>query len=250
VDRTGTFHASRLWAGDNEEVIVLKAEKDWHGDPGDRLEYDDNEQTNQFRAEVRSINRSLQEANLSYEGPQPVDLSSRRLRRFFSNGRFDEGGRLFVGFWQILPSEFRRRHIRIDGEHVSELDYGQSALRILYGLAGEEPQLEDLYQVAGYEQFRDGIKLIINSALFSDRVQNRMPHGGRALFGRRPRYADVLEAICQAHAPIADHFFTGIGMNLMFRESEILIDVLLEGLERGIIALPIHDAVLVPKSVP
>jgi hypothetical protein len=233
---------------ENEEVIILKAEKDWHGDRGRWLEYDDYEETNQFRDQMQTINRRLQEADISYAGPQPVDLSVRRLKRFFSNGQFNQGGRLFGGFWQQLSSEFRQRHIRIDGEQISELDYGQIALRILYGIAGEEPGLEDLYAIPAYEPFRDGIKLVINAALFTDRAQSRMPQNARPLFGRGPRYSHVLAAIQQAHAPIADYFFTGIGLNLMYRESEILIDVLLGAMELGIIALPIHDSVLVPRS--
>jgi hypothetical protein len=43
-------------------------------------------------------------------------------------------------------------------------------------------------------------------------------------------------------------FCTGIGFKLMFIESECLIDVLLALIDRSIVALPVHDAVIVPVS--
>ncbi len=248
-DREGRpFTRNNFRRVDDEEVIILKAEKEWHNDKGRWEEYPDNDETNQFRAEVRSINEWIEGADITCVGPQRVDTTKRRLKRYFSNGRFDHSGRLFDGFWIPLKGEYRRRHIRINGKQVSELDYGQSTLRILYGMAGVELEQEDLYSIRGYEGCREGIKLIINAALNSEKVQNRMPGGGRKLFGQGPRYDDVLDAVRQAHAPIAKHFFTGIGMNLMYRESEILIDVLLGAKKMGIVSLPIHDSVLVPQS--
>jgi len=232
---------------DEEEVIILKAEKKWHGDKGEWLDYTDTEQTKSFRQEVRSINDWIAEAEILYAGPQKIDTSRRRLKRYFNNSRFDHSGRLMEGFWQDLSKDFRRRHIRIGGKNIAELDYGQSTLRILYGITGAKPAQDDLYSIPGYENNREGIKLILQSALTSDRVQKQMPSGGRPLFGKGPKYADILAAVRKAHAPISEHFFTGVGMNLMYRESEILIDVLLEAMDRKIVALPIHDSVLVPQ---
>jgi hypothetical protein len=54
--------------------------------------------------------------------------------------------------------------------------------------------------------------------------------------------------IKERHAPIAHLLFTGIGFQVMYRESEILIDALLALIDRGVVALPIHDALAVPAS--
>ena len=43
-------------------------------------------------------------------------------------------------------------------------------------------------------------------------------------------------------------FFTGVGHQLQYIESEILVDVLLAMRERGLVGLPVHDAVVVPVS--
>ena len=40
-----------------------------------------------------------------------IDIRDRRLRRVFTQGRFDSGGRLFGGFWQNLRKQERRRTV-------------------------------------------------------------------------------------------------------------------------------------------
>jgi hypothetical protein len=54
--------------------------------------------------------------------------------------------------------------------------------------------------------------------------------------------------IKEFHKPIAHLFGGQHGMRFMFMESEILIDVLLELNSLGIVALPIHDDLLVKLS--
>jgi hypothetical protein len=84
---------------------------------------------------------------------------------------FDQGGRLFGGFWQQLKRE-RRRHIRIEGEPVAVLDYGSMFTRLAYSEIGAEPPGGDLYAVPGFEGYRSGIKLVMN-ALFFDKSPKR-----------------------------------------------------------------------------
>jgi len=54
--------------------------------------------------------------------------------------------------------------------------------------------------------------------------------------------------IKEFHKPIAHLFGGQHGMRFMFMESGILIDVLLELNSLGIVALPIHDDLLVKLS--
>jgi hypothetical protein len=56
------------------------------------------------------------------------------------------------------------------------------------------------------------------------------------------------QEIKEFHKPIAHLFGGQYGMKFMFLESEILIDVLLELNSKGIVALPIHDCILVKES--
>jgi hypothetical protein len=54
-----------------------------------------------------------------------------------------------------------------------------------------------------------------------------------------------VKLIRERHAAIADKFQTGIGLRLQRTESDIMVAVLLRLKEMGIVALPIHDALLV-----
>jgi hypothetical protein len=59
---------------------------------------------------------------------------------------------------------------------------------------------------------------------------------------------NLMSEIEEFHKPIAHLFGGQYGMKFMFLESEILIDVLLELNSKGIVALPIHDCILVKES--
>ncbi len=59
-----------------------------------------------------------------------------------------------------------------------------------------------------------------------------------------PRLTDIYAF----HKPISHLFGSQCGMKFMFLESEILIDVLLELNSKEIVALPIHDCILVKES--
>ncbi len=234
-----------------EEIIILKAEKKHPKDNGQLMEYEDTPDTIRFRDELRAINMWLAEAGIELDRDAAealIDTKDRRLRRIFNNGSFKRGGRLFGGFWQHLKKAKRRQDLVINGETAVELDYGQMALRLAYGMAGAVPPDGDLYCVPGLEPYRDGVKKVINAALQADKEQRRMPMGTRCEFPYDIEYKHAMMAISSFHAPMSHLFYQGVGMELMFRESEVLIALLLALKDKGEIALPIHDAVLVPLS--
>ncbi|WP_343755254.1 DUF6538 domain-containing protein, partial [Rhodovulum strictum] len=139
-------------------------------------------------------------------------------------------------------------HLRINGEEVVELDYGQVMPRLVYALAGKVPSMDDLYAIPCFEEHRPGIKKVASSMLFVEAPISRFPQDTRHLFPKSVKIGDVTEAIMAAHPEIADSFFNGIGHRCQFLESEILVEVLLVLKGMGIVALPIHDAILVPAS--
>jgi len=227
-----------------EEVIVLKAPKKGPKSGGQRLEYKDTKLTNRYREEMKTLNRWLSDADIRVFN-NDVDPDDRRIRRHFNNGRFDQGGRLFGGFWLAMKPHRRLEEIQINQKPVVELDFGQMSLRLLYGKVGAALPEGDLYRVGGLEAYRDGVKKIINSALYFDKTQSRMPQGSRKHFPDTIEYGHVLSAIKSHHRPVSDYFFSGVGMELMFLESEVLVAVLLDLIEKDVTALPIHDAILV-----
>jgi hypothetical protein len=59
---------------------------------------------------------------------------------------------------------------------------------------------------------------------------------------------ELKAAFCEKHPLIADHFGTNIGFELMMVESRIMLGVLHDLSRMGIVALPMHDGVMVPQS--
>ena len=76
-----------------------------------------------------------------------LDVSRLQLRRIFSRGSLEQGGRFYGGFWQSIP-ERHRPHILIDGKKTIEIDFSTMSLRILYAQEGiEVPFDRDLYDI-------------------------------------------------------------------------------------------------------
>jgi hypothetical protein len=233
------------------ETVELRAEKLRDDVPGELLDYQDDETTERYRSELRQINEWLAKADIEFDElaahDKIVDSKDRWLRRIFNNGSFHEGGRLYGGFWQSLTKRERAEGIIIDDEAVTALDYGQMTPRILYGMVGAKPSCDDLYQVPGLENCRDGVKKVLNAVLFSDKALSRKPKGTRALLPKDD-FRSILTRIEAFHLPIAPLFGTAVGLQAQFTESQILVKVLLDLAGKGVVALPIHDAIVVKQS--
>lgn len=237
------------------ETIILKRTKDRddYWDEGGLEQYEDTPATDRYRRELDEINQWLAVADLRYDplgipSQTEFDIRDRRLRRIFTQSRFDSGGRMFGGFWQQMRKHERRQGLRIAGEKAVELDYGQVGARILYGMAGHTPEPDDLYTMPGYGQQRDGIKKVMSAMIFADNRLARFPKDTRKLFRRADRIDEVIGAIEARHPLLKDHFHKGLGHQAQFVESSILVEVLLDLRSKDIVALPIHDAVMVAAS--
>jgi len=233
-----------------QETIVLKGGKEDHNNSGAWLQYTDTDQTNTYRADMDFINESIAAADIDYlpcaKDGKMVDAADRRLRRYFNNGSFEQGGRLFGGFWQSM-SKRERQGIVIQGKSTVTLDFGQMNPRILYGLAGKGYNGDDAYTIPRLEEYRDGVKVVFNAMLHRTRPMKKKPRGTAELFPMHLSIGEITSSIIIRHTPIADLFYQGVGMRLLFDESQILVEVLTRLLKQGIIALPIHDAVIVAR---
>ena len=230
-----------------EEVLVLRAPKPLSNSTAKYQDYQEDEATLALRQQMTDINAWLCKADISCSHPQ-VDQAQRRLRRIFNNSDFAQGGRLYGGFWQAMSSDERQEHILIEDDWCVELDYGQMSLAILYGLTGTKPPEGDLYDLSAEgipTDYRKGVKKVIQALINSSKVPRRMPKGVRKLIPSRYNIKDILEAVARKHPAIYPQMTSGIGMQLFRKESDILVDVLLTLQAKGIVALPIHDAVVV-----
>ena len=271
------------WQGGEMVVLTRNTHQqgtDWTTRDGtihrERIGYRDSTETHHFRQQMERINEWLAGADIRFidDGELPlVNANQRRLRRHFlllpdqTSPRFDQGGRLFGGFWEPLKKH-RRKHIRIDGEPVATLDYSSMFTRLAYATLGVEAPEGDLYAVPGAGGHRSGIKMAMNCLLFDTHQRRGWPKEMGVGVGDDEAARDgevpaaefdarlptgwtvgrTRKAILGHHPVLADAFGRGLGYSLMYQESEVLIAVLEDLMRRGITGLGLHDGLLVPWS--
>jgi len=246
------LEASDFTRDAHQEVLVLREPKRHEKHRPDVLEYTDTDETIRMRTNLRRINERIEAASIDIlPGFAPAALpDQRRLRRVFTYGSFESGGRLFGGFWQEMSKADRQAGLQIEGRSTVELDYGQMAPRLLYAHAGVLMTMEDAYLIAGHatpELFREGFKKLFNALLFADRPLTRKPLGTKNLLPNASM-GELVASLEDAHRPIAHFFHQGIGHFLQYLESELMVEVLLLAGETDITALPIHDAIIVARG--
>lgn len=216
---------------------------------GKELELPDTPEVKKLQEQINQINAFIRQQDIRYVGDRPeVDEERLAIYRVFNNGRLDEGGRLYGGFWQQLSGEEREEDILINGEHVVGPDYGQMAVSILYALEGVQMPLEDAYKLSGWEDYRDGVKTYINKLLHDD---TGTPQAKKSDFiGCKYRKIETItealrKDVFEQHKAIARHFNGSTSGRLFYVESNLLVHVLLELQSKGICALPVHDSLYV-----
>lgn len=216
---------------------------------GKELELPDTPEVKNLQEQINQINAFIRQQDISYVGDRPeIDEERLTIYRVFNNGRLDEGGRLYGGFWQQLSGEEREKDILINGEHVVGPDYGQMAVSILYALEGVPMPPEDAYKLEGWEDYRDGVKTYINKLLHDDTGTPKVK--ASQFVGCRYRKVDTItealrKDVFKHHGPIAHHFNGSTSGRLFYEESNLLVHVLLELQNKGICALPVHDSLYV-----
>ncbi|MFC5474639.1 hypothetical protein [Paraherbaspirillum soli] len=231
----------------DKEVVELRDKRPDVFERGAYLQYNDTPQTNTYRNDLKIINDWIDAADIDLiDGRSMARLGERRLRRVFNNGSFELGGRLFGGWWQDMNKQ-DRLDILIDGVPTVTLDFAQMGPRILYGMAGVSFDCE-AYAVPGFEDRRPGIKKLFAAMTYAAAPLRRFPDGTASLFYRGTKVRHVTEAIQTHHEAISGLFYSGAGLAAMYRESEIMVEMLLTLKAAGIVALPVHDALIVAED--
>lgn len=205
-----------------------------------------------------------------------IDLTSKSLRRIFNNSSFNEGGRLYGGWWQGIPRDYRK-YIRINRMNTVELDFSAFHINLIYWLEGIPAPDDDLYTLEG---FPEGTRQVVKQCLLTminakDRKEamasiNQKIRGyktkrtkvdgkwqsTRKNFHEKDRIVlpagirdvdEIIKAFEQKHHSIKDWFFSGKGRTLQFWDSQIAVEILLMLAKRGIPALPLHDSFIVEE---
>ncbi|MFG1362703.1 hypothetical protein [Xanthobacter versatilis] len=236
---------------EHEEVLLLKGEKGRDGN-AEMLPYAETKTTTALRNRVRRLNKALLEGDIEVvpnaSGTWDADPTDRMVRRYFNNKSWQQGGRLFGGFWMPMPRQQRFAIIRLDGQHTVNVDYEQLFPCLAYSRALLEPPEGDLYDIDGKPEHRKGWKKVFNALLFARKPLTTWPQETAHLFPERPSFKIVRQLLCERHAPIQGLFERAVGYHFMHTESRMLLDAL-EGMRlKHITALPLHDAVLVGED--
>ncbi|AWN43368.1 hypothetical protein DK389_26230 [Methylobacterium durans] len=251
----------------NEEVIILSHKSKglahtsegvvWRKIP-EWIDYTDTAETIARREWLRKLNAFLREADISFvdDGLSPqVCTEDRTMQRRFSllsrkDVRWDLGGRLFGGFWQQLKRE-RRDGLRIGGEPVADLDLKNAFARLAYLHVGQEMPEDDAYDLSGFlpgyhnDLHRDGVKngfsaLLFGGAADCSEIKAKLPPG--------TNHKHLRAALEAKHPALAPLFQTTVGYALMHTESRILIGALDRLMMQGVVALGMHDGLMVAVS--
>ncbi len=190
------------------------------------------------------------------------------LTRVFKEGGvgrwFQKGGLSYQG----LSGEERSK-LLLDGEDVAELDYPAMHPHILYAWEGQQCPADFYDRITEHcgcpRSVAKSITLFalnatsyssLSSAINLDKANETRANESRATpkailydelkrIGLRPE--GVIDSIVKTHPAIEKYLFSGMAKKLMLKESEIMTSVLLNLMEVGIPALPVHDSVVAPS---
>ena len=219
--------------------------------------YEEDKDTEQWRINLKEINacfsrhmldlrikdsevEALQERLLSDSEKEPIDLTKKLLIRIFINSSFGEGGRFYRGWWQNVPSEYRP-FITINSKSTQEHDYSQLNPNMIYSLYNHELGSEDAYSRVIGPEHRDVVKEAFN-AMFQANTSLESKPRGINIDEIGMTWKELRQAILDAHKPIKNLFFTGLGNKLQFEDSIMAENVMLQFARIDYPALPVHDS--------
>jgi len=178
-----------------------------------------------------------------------IDFSQIQLRRIFSRGSMELGGRFYGGWWQQIPSDYRP-HITINGKPTVEIDYSAMSLRVLYAQLGAEyPIDKDPYDIGLFDwkgkedPRRKHIKEFINAYINDAEETFRL--NSSKLNELKLNHHELVDRVKTTHKAISSSFGSLDGLGTMFTDSNIAERVMLEGMKEDIVILPIHDSFII-----
>ena len=224
------------------------------------VDYADTPYTYGIRHEVAAVNEAFRGVNIGLVSTDvawngiamhldgAVVHPARVVGHRVFNGGWQFGGRLYGPFWQNLNKQ-RRRQLTIDGVGVIEHDFAQLHPRLLYARCGR-PIHGDAYTIRGYDGARPAVKLAWQILINAQSAKAAIFALARELGGleRQIEAARLLQTLENHHRPIAAAFYTGAGLTLQRCDSDLMMAILRQCLSEGIVALPVHDSLIVPRG--
>ncbi len=189
--------------------------------------------------------------------------------RVFNDSCFTKGGRLYSAFQQL--SSQTRLNTLINNEKIVSVDIKNSHIRLLYHILNIDYD-EDAYKIGYNEEdsvdkknkIRKINKKLFQVILNSKSEKSAIRSGYNIIiteFKKDNINKDILKRfnsfnivnqwfnkIKDKHNIIEGYFYSGIGINLQYIESCLLIKSMFQLIDNNIPSLCIHDELLIPES--
>ena len=179
-------------------------------------------------------------------------LNREHVHRVFNRKSFKKGGRAYGALHQNLPKHMRP-HIHINDEKTTEVDYSAYHIRMLYHREGIDYK-EDPYLVCGGSDLRDTFKAVGLIAINAEDIRsayvvirNDLETRGIPLPKIKKPLVWLVKTFRDAHKPISKYLFSDIGIDLMNIDSEIMNNILMRLMDKGILGLSVYDSVIVAE---
>jgi hypothetical protein len=255
---------------EKETVILRDVERN-------DIEYEDTDATRQMRGVLQAYNQLLhqtfvdipsldfpiitlnEEAN-NKQRVLHVSQADKFVRRIFNRGSFEMGGRLYGGWWQNCPEEWRER-IFLDDQPTNELDYSGLHIVMLYArrelnyykdFGGDPYTIPQPAFLQSAEQTRDYVKSLLLVAINarSDKqafqaFRDDSPVGSLAKTLKDVQLAELLERVRAKHPKIAGDIASDAGISLQNQDALITDYVVQRFTAQGIPILTVHDSYIV-----
>ena len=212
------------------------------------------------RLTTKYYNESDHDAYLLYkykgiELAGSVNKDSNYLKRVF-NVDWYHGGRFYQAPHVTIPSACRKTII-INDEPSVELDYSGQHIRMLYNLIKIDYRDECYVYPKNDETNKNDRKRIKLASLIVINSINRKKaikaihnqcrkKGIHYPAGQYGRYSVLVDRFEKYHEPIKDFFLKGKGLELQYKDSTIMANILEQLMKRNIPALPVHDSIICP----
>ena len=191
------------------------------------------------KADMRRINEFLEGQQWSCKGPVRLKY---KLTVF-------HGGRLYTRYQQLPDKRHKIRiNTLINDEPICEVDFSANHLRLAMAVlhdedAGDNPY-EDIMAIAGIDD-RDLVKSFITTALGAASKRAAQSSWNKKALGSE-NFVALEQAVKQRYSKLI--LFDDWGIHAQNLEGAILRDVMLQGVDTGIVVLPVHDAVAVQQK--
>ncbi|WP_396189669.1 hypothetical protein [Flavobacterium sp.] len=178
-----------------------------------------------------------------------LDFGRTQLKRIFSRSKMDLGGRMYGGWWQSIPKDYRIR-ITINYLPTIEVDYSGLHLYMLYHLEGKQPPTDDPYNIGLWKEDeftkekRDIVKKIVN-AMINDEFGDYKPTNKQKRILGIKSASKFKRQITEFHHEISHRFNSGYGLKLQYLDSQLAIEIMTRMNKMNITVLPIHDSFVV-----